>query len=75
MLYKLATSTGATVTFDTSVTTVSTDESDIPHALLANGEVLKADVIIGADGSNSAVRDAVTDQENEGRPSGMSVFT
>jgi len=76
MLYKLATSAGATVIYDTAVTTVSINEtSDRAHALLANGEVMNADIIIGADGYGSVVRDVITNQENEGTSSGLSVFT
>lgn len=77
MVYRLATSTGLVkVTFDASVTAVSIDEtSGLPHALLANGEFIQGDVIVGADGYRSVVRDAVTDQEYEGTSTGMSVWT
>ena len=77
MLYKLATSTGRVkATFDTSVSTVSiNEESGLPLAVLANGDVLQADVIVGADGYRSVVRNAVTDQEYEGASTGMSVWT
>lgn len=76
MLYKLATSVGAKFIYDTTVTTVSIDEdSAMAHALLANGEVLEADIIIGADGYRSVVRDVITDSTNEGIPSGLSTYT
>lgn len=77
MVYRLATSTGRVkVSFNTPVTTVSIDEkSGRPHALLANGEFIQADVIIGADGYKSVVREVVTDQEFEGTPTGMTVWT
>lgn len=77
MIYRLATSTDRVkVTFDASVSTVSiNEESGLPFATLANGDVMRADVIIGADGYRSVVRAAVTDQEYEGTPTGMSVWT
>jgi salicylate hydroxylase len=76
MLYKLATSTGTKVTYDASVTTVSVDEdAQTARALLANGEIMEADIIIGADGYRSTVRDVVTNRDNEGTPSGTSVLT
>jgi salicylate hydroxylase len=77
MLYRLATSScRVKVTSNTSVTTVSIDEkSRLPHAVLANGDILEADVIVGADGYMSVVRADVTDQEYEGRSTGMSVWT
>lgn len=75
MLHRLATSAGAKVIYDASVTTVSVDEeTETAHALLANGEVMKADIIIGADGYRSVVRDVITDQDNDGTPSGMSIL-
>jgi salicylate hydroxylase len=58
------------------VTTVSVDETtETAHALLSNGEVMKAHIIIGADGYSSVVRDVITDRDNEGTPSGMSIYT
>lgn len=76
MLYKLAISAGAIVIYDTAVTTVSVnDTSDRAHALLANGEVMDADIIIGADGYRSVVKDAIADREIGGTPSGLSTYT
>ena len=58
------------------MTTVSVDEdTETARALLANGEIMSADIIIGADGYRSVVRDVITDRENDGTPSGMSIFT
>lgn len=76
MLYKLATTAGANVIYDTVVTTVSLGEDlDVARALLANGDVLEADIIIGADGYTSVVRDVITNRKNEGTPSGLGVYT
>lgn len=76
MLYDLAISAGATVDFDTTITSVSVDEeTDTPHVLLANGTILKADVVVGADGYRSVVREAVTGRDDHGIDSGMSVYT
>jgi salicylate hydroxylase len=76
LLYRLATSTGTKVVHGACVTQVSVDYgAQISHALLANGEVMNADIIIGADGHKSIVRDVVTKQNNIGKPSGMSVLT
>ena len=76
MLYKLAISTGTKIAYNAPVTTVSVDEDgETARALLANGEILEADIIIGADGYRSIVRDVVTDRDDDGTPSGMSVLT
>jgi salicylate hydroxylase len=62
--------------YNSSVTTVSVDEeSQTAHAFLANGEIMKADIIVGADGYRSVVRDVVTNQNNDGKPGGLSVLT
>jgi 2-polyprenyl-6-methoxyphenol hydroxylase-like FAD-dependent oxidoreductase len=58
------------------VTKVSVDHNaQTARAFLANGKVMMADIIIGADGYKSIVRDAVTKRDNNGKPSGMSVLT
>jgi salicylate hydroxylase len=76
MLYNLAVSAGVTVSFNALVTSVSVDQSTkIPQVRLASGEVLNADVIVGADGSSSVTRQAVTGSTDDGVDSGMSGVT
>ena len=87
MLHDYAVSKGAEITFNAPVASVappppSTDPaptSDLgagPSVTLATGEVLHADLIVGADGIHSTVREAL----NEASPaqhaySGRSVYT
>jgi salicylate hydroxylase len=74
ILYRLATSAGTNVTYNAPVITVSVRESQTALAVLADGEVIKADVIVGTDGYRSVVRDVVSDRDNNGTPTGMSVL-
>lgn len=77
MLYKLATEAGATVRFNTEVTSIQQGSASIPNPsiTLANGDVLTADILIGADGYKSQVRDVVLDEEDNARPAGMTLYT
>ncbi|KAF8159719.1 hypothetical protein B0H34DRAFT_748513 [Crassisporium funariophilum] len=76
MLYTLATSEGATVFFNTEITSVSFDGAkELPTALLGDGTKLIADLIIGADGCHSVVREAVTEESDHGVPSGLTFFS
>jgi salicylate hydroxylase len=76
LLYRLATSTGTEVTYNVCVDRVSVDNNaETVRAFLENGEVTTADIIIGADGYRSIVRDVVTKRDNNGRPSGTTVLT
>lgn len=55
MMYDLAIGTGATVLFDTAVSSISTpDHTQKVHIELASGEQIQADFVIGADGVNSS---------------------
>jgi salicylate hydroxylase len=74
MLYNLAVSSGASVIFNSAVSSVFV-EDDRPHVVLATGEVLNADVVVGADGYRSIVRDVVSQREDDGVDSGMSAYT
>ncbi len=58
LLHSLAVSAGAKISFGTSVTSVSLNDSR-PSVTLATGEVLTTDIIIGADGPASIVRQVV----------------
>lgn len=77
MIYKLAVEAGATVRFNTEVTSIhqGSDEIPNPSVTLANGDVLTADVLIGADGYKSQVRDIVLEEEDNARPAGMTLYT
>ena len=45
-----------------------------PSITLTTGEVLTADMIVGADGPTSRVRDVVLDREDDAEPEGMTIF-
>ena len=77
MIYKLAVEAGATVHFNTEVTSIhqGSDEIPNPSVTLVNGDVLTADVLIGADGYKSRVRDIVLEEEDNARPAGMTLYT
>jgi len=76
MLHDLALSAGASITLNAEVTSVSFDTSKrLPTAVLADGTVLNADLVIGADGYRSIVRETVTGEPDNGQPSGQTYFT
>ncbi|KAM5533813.1 hypothetical protein V8D89_012476 [Ganoderma adspersum] len=77
MIYKLAIEAGATIHFNTEVTSIhqGSDEIPNPSVTLANGDVLTADVLIGADGYKSQVRNIVLEEEDNARPAGMTLYT
>ena len=62
---------------NTEVVSISqgTSSSPNPSVTLANGEVLSADLLIGADGTKSMVRDAAFPNEIYVKPSGLTVYT
>ncbi|KAI0332765.1 FAD/NAD-P-binding domain-containing protein [Cubamyces sp. BRFM 1775] len=77
MLYRLATEAGAQIDFHTEVTSIQqgTDRFPNPSVTLANGDVLTADMIIGADGYRSKVREVVLEEEDVAKPGGMTLYT
>ncbi|KAH9003413.1 hypothetical protein EDB86DRAFT_2799111 [Lactarius hatsudake] len=92
ILHRLALSAGARVTFGATVesvepapeappengtsTSIAGPSTLRPSVRLKTGEILHADVIIGADGQRSIVRRVVTeDAEPEPTPTGLSVYT
>lgn len=77
ILYKLATEAGAVVEFHKEVTVVQpgTEEDSKPSVTLASGEVLTADIIVGADGCKSIVREVVLEAEDCPRPGGMTLYS
>ncbi|EIM83988.1 FAD/NAD-P-binding domain-containing protein [Stereum hirsutum FP-91666 SS1] len=88
ILCELALSSGAEVHFDTPVACVNPGDSDDlddttlgstssegrPSITLANGEVIHADIIIGADGADSIVRPLVDEVLKVGEPSRTSIY-
>lgn len=72
-LYDLARSAGAKVDFGVEVTSISTEPS--PSVTLSTGEVISADIIVGADGPTSIARDFVLGAKENPQPQGVSVFT
>lgn len=62
MLYQLAVKEGAEIQFNTRV--VSVDSSG-PSVTLESGETLFADVVVGADGYDSLLRQVVTNSDDE----------
>ncbi|KAL4063111.1 hypothetical protein J3A83DRAFT_4193406 [Scleroderma citrinum] len=64
VMYNAAVAAGALFSFETLVTSV---EAGPPRVRLSNGQIYHADMIIGADGPRSIVREAVTVVLNYGR--------
>ncbi|KAF5308965.1 hypothetical protein D9619_013771 [Psilocybe cf. subviscida] len=62
MLYQLAVKEGAKIRFNTCVTEV---DSSTASVTTESGETIFADVIVGADGYDSVLRQVVTDSEDE----------
>ncbi|KAF8892106.1 hypothetical protein BD779DRAFT_1670451 [Infundibulicybe gibba] len=76
MLYDLAVSAGAEIFFNKTITSVSVDEvTETPWVTLADGSTLCSDVVIGADGYRSLMREVVTGQPDDGVDSGHSFYT
>lgn len=73
MLYDLAVDSGVTIQFDAQVVDI---DPNTPSVRLRNGETLRADVLIGADGYQSRVRDAILGSTvHRATPTGMSIYT
>lgn len=76
MLVRLAKSVATKISYNTTVVSVATDAvKDTPSVTLADGTVLESDLVIGADGYKSIVREAVTGQSDEGVDSGHCFYT
>ncbi|EAU90304.2 hypothetical protein CC1G_12057 [Coprinopsis cinerea okayama7 len=72
MLYNLAASKGVKITFNTTITSVQFDASkQRPFVTLGSGSVVYADMVIGADGLKSIVREVVTGEQDAPNDSGM----
>lgn len=73
MVYRLAVSSGAQVDFGVSVESVNPGKPK-PTVTLSSGEVLTADIVIGADGPTSLVRPVVIEREDDAVSTGFTVF-
>ncbi|KAI0731119.1 FAD/NAD(P)-binding domain-containing protein [Earliella scabrosa] len=76
LLYKLATGAGARVDLNAAVATIhpGTDAQPNPKVVLTSGEILYANIIIGADGSQSMVREVVLGEPDRPKPGGLTVY-
>ncbi|TBU59476.1 FAD/NAD(P)-binding domain-containing protein [Dichomitus squalens] len=77
ILHRLATDAGAIVDFNAEVTSVrqGTEEDPKPIVTLATGEVITADVLVGADGGKSLVRKVVFKEEDCAEFVRMTLYT
>lgn len=66
-----------TIDFDTKVSAVrpGTDSDPRPTVVLQNGQALTADIVIGADGASSIVRQVVVGEEESAPSSSLTVYT
>lgn len=88
MLYTRAVSAGAEITFDSAIAAISPPSPAGPHpshssasalgpqpsVTLASGDVVHADLIIGADGAQSLLR-SVVDEQCPGAYTGTTMYT
>ncbi|KAH6916235.1 hypothetical protein BKA70DRAFT_1216463 [Coprinopsis sp. MPI-PUGE-AT-0042] len=76
MLHRLATDKGVEIILGADIKNVYYDEDrELPVVELANGRVHHSDIVIGADGYNSTVREVVTGQPDSWVDTGMSFYT
>ena len=77
LLYKLATEAGATVHLNSKVKSIHQGNARAPRpkVMLENGQVLTADILIGADGYKSIVREVVLGEPDSARPGDMTLYT
>lgn len=76
MVYHLALSAGAEIEFGVTVASVSSGNPK-PSVVLSTGEAIHADIVIGADGRCSIVRQVVCDYEEDETPlsTGTTVYS
>ncbi|KAJ7342597.1 hypothetical protein DFH08DRAFT_703882, partial [Mycena albidolilacea] len=72
--YRLVLSVGAVIIFNTPVTGVE-ETTPTPSVHLADGTALTADLIIGADGGKSVLREFVLEQKDAGTDGGHTFYT
>ncbi|KAI0741980.1 FAD/NAD(P)-binding domain-containing protein [Daedaleopsis nitida] len=77
LLYKLAVEAGAKIRVHSKVQSIhpGTTRASRPRVVLEDGEVLEADIVIGADGNKSTVREVVLGEKDQARPGGMTLYT
>lgn len=75
ILHEIALSAGAKISFGKTVASVFVDDKEVPTVLLEDGTELKSDIIVGADGTKSLVREVVTQRADDGVDSGSSFYT
>lgn len=71
MLHSVAIASGVEVCFKAQVTNVDPSAASVT---LLNGDTIKADLIIGADGFQSVVRETVLGKQLNGVPTGLTCF-
>lgn len=71
LLFNIATASGAEIRFGCRVQTLDPAE---PSVTLEDGRVIHGDIIIGADGNRSLVRECVLGYKDPGVPTGLTVF-
>ncbi|KAI0738683.1 FAD/NAD-P-binding domain-containing protein [Daedaleopsis nitida] len=77
MLYQLAVGAGARVDFNTTASSIQPGSGEHlgPSITLANGEIIRPDLLVGADGSKSIVRDVIAPRTESVQRSGLTVYT
>ncbi|KAI0693444.1 FAD/NAD-P-binding domain-containing protein [Cerioporus squamosus] len=71
ILYDTAIKHGAQVRFNAEVAEIDPEEQEVK---LASGEILSADVLVGADGEYGPSRTAVLGERKVGTPTGLAVY-
>jgi salicylate hydroxylase len=62
---------GASLRFGTKVESIDEDEAKLT---LVDGEIVSADVVVGADGSKSVMRSMIFEGEERTQDTGLTVF-
>ena len=77
MLHKLAAGAGATILCNSEVVSIQPGSASRPEptVTLRGGNILTADLIVGADGSMSMTRDVVLDGEDCSGPCELTVYS
>ncbi|KAF8590084.1 FAD/NAD(P)-binding domain-containing protein [Ramaria rubella] len=71
MMFRLAEEAGVTIRLGCKVTSVDPREASVT---LSSGEVIRGDLVVGADGDQSYVRDVVLERHDPGVSKGTAVF-
>jgi 2-polyprenyl-6-methoxyphenol hydroxylase-like FAD-dependent oxidoreductase len=71
MLLRLARNANVEIRFGCDVKSV---DAYTPSVTLASGEVIRGDMVVGADGDQSYIRDVVLDYHEPGIPKGTAVY-